>query len=238
MAASCCGVKRQKVSPPTTCCNGSVVHPNQSNGTNGVKKHYVVTAEMCLFCFDVLFKHLHNSEPPPAPNFTNDAYPIFVTWKIAPNRRLRGCIGTFNANHLHDGLREYAITSALKDNRFPPVTRDELPRLLCSVSLLTHFEEAANYLDWEVGVHGIKIEFYNEKGNKRTATYLPEVASEQGWDKIQTIDTLLQKGGYKSAITPDFRKTIRLIRYRSEKVTISYADYIGQKNKMLHNGHV
>ena len=32
----------------------------------------------------------------------------------------------------------------------------------------------------KVGVHGIRIEFVNEKGVKRTATYLPEVAKEQG----------------------------------------------------------
>lgn len=31
-----------------------------------------------------------------------------------------------------------------------------------------------------MGVHGIRIEFFNEKGSKRTATYLPEVAKEQG----------------------------------------------------------
>jgi len=29
-------------------------------------------------------------------------------------------------------------------------------------------------------VHGLRIEFVNEKGHKRTATYLPEVAKEQG----------------------------------------------------------
>lgn len=38
--------------------------------------------------------------------------------------------------------------------------------------------KAANFL--QVGVHGIRIEFINEKGSKRTATYLPEVAKEQG----------------------------------------------------------
>ena len=32
----------------------------------------------------------------------------------------------------------------------------------------------------QIGIHGIRIEFHNEKGNKRTATYLPEVAKEQG----------------------------------------------------------
>ncbi|MEQ2191654.1 hypothetical protein XENOCAPTIV_000656, partial [Xenoophorus captivus] len=38
---------------------------------------------------------------------------------------------------------------ALKDSRFPPMTRDELPRLFCSVSLLTNFEDVGDYLDWE-----------------------------------------------------------------------------------------
>jgi AMMECR1 domain-containing protein len=39
-----------------------------------------------------------------------------------------------------------------------------------------------------VGVHGIRIEFFNEKGSKRTATYLPEVAKEQGkWNPVSTF---------------------------------------------------
>ena len=56
--------------------------------------------------------------------------------------------------HLHAGLREYALTSALKDSRFAPITRDELPRLTVSVSILMNFEEARGYLDWTLGVHG------------------------------------------------------------------------------------
>jgi len=70
--------------------------------------------------------------------------------------------------------------SAFKDSRFNPITREELPRLHVSVSILRHFEDGVDYLDWEIGVHGIRIEFHNEKGNKRTATYLPDVATEQG----------------------------------------------------------
>lgn len=70
--------------------------------------------------------------------------------------------------------------SAVKDSRFNPISRDELTKLHVSVSILRHFEDGADYTDWEVGVHGIRIEFHNEKGNKRTATYLPEVATEQG----------------------------------------------------------
>nr|XP_046265717.1 AMME syndrome candidate gene 1 protein isoform X2 [Scatophagus argus] len=172
----------------------SGLSPNLSSGPgsgSGGRK-MVVSAEMCCFCFDVLYCHLYGYQPPRTPRFTNDPY-------------------------------------ALKDSRFPPMTRDELPRLFCSVSLLTNFEDVGDYLDWEVGVHGIRIEFFNEKGSKRTATYLPEVAKEQGWDHIQTIDSLLRKGGYKAPITNDFRKTIKLTRYRSEKMTMGYAEYIAHR---------
>ncbi|KAF4789046.1 AMME syndrome candidate protein 1 protein like protein [Turdus rufiventris] len=245
----------------------------------------VVSAEMCCFCFDVLYCHLYGYQPPRSPRFTNDPYPLFVTWKIGRDKRLRGCIGTFSAMNLHSGLREYTLTRtktvrkmkslpylaftkdgksfktttivALKDSRFPPMTRDELPRLFCSVSLLTNFEDVCDYMDWEnskatenllameyllwpdpfqVGVHGIRIEFINEKGSKRTATYLPEVAKEQGWDHIQTIDSLLRKGGYKAPITNEFRKTIKLTRYRSEKMTMSYTEYLAHRQHHFQNG--
>jgi hypothetical protein len=38
--------------------------------------------------------------------------------------------------NLHSGLKEYALTSALKDSRFDPITREELPKLTVSVSIL------------------------------------------------------------------------------------------------------
>nr|XP_055044715.1 nuclear protein AMMECR1-like [Misgurnus anguillicaudatus] len=205
--------------------------PNLSPGPGlgSGAREMVVSAEMCCFCFDVLYCHLYGYQPPRTPRFTNDPYPLFVTWKISRDKRLRGCKGTFSAMNLHSGLREYSLTSALKDSRFLPITRDELPRLFCSVSLLSNFEDVGDYLDWEVGVHGIRIEFFNEKGSKCTATYLPEIAKERGWDHIHTIDSLLRKGGYKAPITNDFRKTIKLTRYRSEKMTMSYAEYIAHR---------
>ena len=46
--------------------------------------------KMCYFCFDVLYCKLHNLPPPPAPAFTNDPFPLFVTWKIGRDERLRG----------------------------------------------------------------------------------------------------------------------------------------------------
>lgn len=36
--------------------------------------------------------------------------PLFVTWKIGHDHRLRGCIGTFTAMRLHKGLKEYTLS--------------------------------------------------------------------------------------------------------------------------------
>ena len=72
-----------------------------------------------------------------------------------------GCIGTFNEMDLQDGLREYAITSAMKDSRFSPVTRQELTNLQVSVSILCQFEDGADWTDWDLGVHGIRISAAN-----------------------------------------------------------------------------
>ena len=127
------------------------------------------------------------------------------------------------------GLREYALTSALNDSRFSPISRDEYPSLSCAVSILTNFEPCSSFADWIVGRHGIRIEFVNERGSRRSATYLPEVADEQGWNHIQTLDSLLRKGGYRATITADMRASVHVTRYQSEKLTLHYNDYIRAK---------
>lgn len=43
-----------------------------------------------------------------------DDHPLFVTWNTVSRsgeKRLRGCIGTFEAQDLDDGLKSYALTS-------------------------------------------------------------------------------------------------------------------------------
>lgn len=42
-----------------------------------------------------------------------DEYPLFVTWNVVSrsgHKSLRGCIGTFAAQELEEGLRSYALT--------------------------------------------------------------------------------------------------------------------------------
>ncbi|KAK4512875.1 sporulation-induced protein [Mucor velutinosus] len=185
----------------------------------------VVSEEHVQFCFRVLIAHL-KTEPLPKPAFPNESYPLFVTWhkKTKDNElQLTGCIGNFNPMPLHTGLTKYALISALQDRRFSPITLSAIPVLTCAVSLLINFEKANDYLDWEVGTHGIWIEFVNAHGEKETATYLPEVMKEQGWTKKEAIKSLLRKGGYRGPVTETYcLESIVLTRYQSQKLQQPY----------------
>ena len=50
-----------------------------------------------------------------------------------------------------------------------------------------------------------------------------------GWNQIETIDSLLRKGGFKGTITQDVRNSIKVTRYQSEKVTVDYKEYLASK---------
>ncbi|EKG17036.1 hypothetical protein MPH_05725 [Macrophomina phaseolina MS6] len=158
---------------------------------------------------------------------STDSYPLFVTWNTisrSGNKNLRGCIGTFEAQELSDGLRSYALTSAFDDTRFNPITKRELPSLECGVTLLTNFQPAADAMAWELGKHGLRISF-TYHGRRYGSTYLPDVAKEQGWTKEETIISLMRKAGW-SGRKDDWRKVdLNVITYEGSKATLSYAEW-------------
>eukprot|EP01118_Nematostelium_gracile_P003181 TRINITY_DN13612_c0_g1_i1.p1 TRINITY_DN13612_c0_g1~~TRINITY_DN13612_c0_g1_i1.p1 ORF type:complete len:239 (+),score=52.77 TRINITY_DN13612_c0_g1_i1:99-719(+) len=198
----------------------------------------MATLEHCIYCFDSLLNHF---EPNGLglPTFENGKYPLFVTWlkegsNPAKEPSLRGCKGTFGALDLHKGLRDYSLISALKDTRFSPITHKEVGSLHCGVSLLFQFEDAKSVWDWEVGVHGIIIEWVHD-GEEFSATYLPEVAEEQEWDHEETLHSLIRKAGYNGRITTQLLEKIALKRYQSSKIKMTYKEY-KQHKQQLQNG--
>lgn len=52
-----------------------------------------------------------------------------------------------------------------------------------------------------------------------------------GWDQIQTIDSLLRKGGYKGHITSATRSSIKLIRYTSQEIHMTYTTYMEYRDR-------
>ncbi|CAM6087633.1 unnamed protein product [Calypogeia fissa] len=184
--------------------------------------------EMAVYCFDTLVAY-YTGDAAPAPGFEEGHFPLFVTWKKILNGgepRLRGCIGTLEARTLITGFKDYALTSALRDRRFPPIQAREIPYLECTVSLLTDYEPATSYLDWEVGKHGMILEFTDPDNVRRSATYLPEVAAQEGWTKHETVDSLIRKSGYSGPITESIRRKLRITRYQSSLYTMHYSDYL------------
>mmetsp|Transcript_32089 Transcript_32089/g.75025 ORF Transcript_32089/g.75025 Transcript_32089/m.75025 type:complete len:245 (-) Transcript_32089:97-831(-) len=189
--------------------------------------------EACRFCFDVLMSHFRRTACP-KPGFPNGEYPLFVTWQKFDQQggsSLRGCIGNLTPIDIHDGVKKYASVSAFNDKRFSPVAEREVGVLECSVTLLFNFQEASHYLDWQVGVHGIIIEFELDR-QSLSATYLPSVCSEQGWSQDECIKSLVRKAGYNGAVSQNLLKSIRLTRYEGRKATVPFDKYAVVRKRM------
>ena len=113
----------------------------------------------------------------------------FVTLK--KHGDLRGCIGHIEpVEALYRAVVDNAVSAALRDHRFQPVTEAELSGLEVEVSVLSPLSPIASCQDFVVGEQGIVL----SRGNRR-AVYLPEVATEQGWSREETLAHLSRKAG-------------------------------------------
>jgi len=113
----------------------------------------------------------------------------FVT--LHEGGHLRGCIGTIEGRlPLARAVADNGAAAAVGDPRFPPVTPDELSNLTLEVSALTPLRAVDSLAGIEVGRHGILL---GKQG--RQAVFLPQVATEQGWDLPTTLDHLCRKAG-------------------------------------------
>lgn len=105
----------------------------------------------------------------------------FVT--LSTNGNLRGCIGNFSADSpLYLVVREMAIAAALHDYRFSPLSVAELDKISIEISVLTPMRRIKSADELQLGKHGI----YMQKGS-RSGTFLPQVATETGWNKEQFL---------------------------------------------------
>ena len=118
----------------------------------------------------------------------------FVT--LTRDGALRGCIGSLEAcRPLLDDLRSNALTAALRDPRFPPLTAAELPDVDIEVSVLgtpqalVFSSEAEALSRLRPGIDGVIL----TAGGSR-ATFLPQV-----WEQLPApadfIGRLKQKAG-------------------------------------------
>jgi uncharacterized protein (TIGR00296 family) len=138
---------------------------------------------------------------------------------------LRGCIGCLSPVSVSDSLGSYALSAAFSDHRFDPITLDELPECSCTVSFLVDFEPGQRWDDWDVGTHGIWITLSAADGSECRAVFLPEVAVEQQWSKLQTVKQLIQKAGYTQEVTQSTLASLSIERFKSSKASVSWQGY-------------
>ena len=113
----------------------------------------------------------------------------FVTLK--KQGQLRGCIGRIVGDQpLYKTIIEYAVHAAVRDSRFPPVTKAELADLHIECSVMTPLERVTDVKDIQVGRDGLLIKMRRSQG-----LLLPQVPVEYGWDRDTFLAHTCRKAG-------------------------------------------
>ena len=123
---------------------------------------------------------------------------VFVTLnnlgeKAKRQGRLRGCIGVMEAREPLVDAVVHAAVSAANDPRFPQLERGELSTIGVEISVLSPMRQIPDYKSIELGTHGVVI----SKAGRR-AVFLPQVATETGWDLPTFLSHLSTKAGLPS----------------------------------------
>ena len=126
-------------------------------------------------------------------DFTDPVYSekcgAFVTLHMG--QHLRGCIGYIvGIKTIPEMVREMAMAAAFTDPRFPALENDEFETIDLEISVLTPIELVEDVSDIEVGRDGIIISRGFNQG-----LLLPQVATEQNWDRDKFLEQTCQKAG-------------------------------------------
>jgi AmmeMemoRadiSam system protein B/AmmeMemoRadiSam system protein A len=118
-------------------------------------------------------------------NFTQGA---FVT--LRKHGELRGCIGHIPPDfELGKTVATVSMLSAFEDRRFAPVQVNELEDIEIEISVLTPMKPIASADEIVPGRDGVHI---SKAG--RSAVFLPQVATENNWDRTELLENLCAKG--------------------------------------------
>ncbi len=108
---------------------------------------------------------------------------------------LRGCIGLIEPEGpVYRTVERCAVSAAVEDFRFDPVTADELPEINIEISVLSPLRIVEDISEVEVGKHGL----YMVRGHRR-GLLLPQVATDYGWDR----ETFLTQTCHKAGLSGD-----------------------------------
>lgn len=113
----------------------------------------------------------------------------FVTIEI--DHRLRGCVGYIQSDEpLFDTVSKAAISAAMHDTRFSPLTEAELKDIDIEISVLSPMKKVDDVTAIIPGEHGLLIESGYHHG-----LLLPQVAAEYRWDRETFLEQTCIKAG-------------------------------------------
>lgn len=151
---------------------------------------------------------LASREPLPSPALETPGA-VFIS--LHRRGELRGCIGTLAFDQpLATAVIQSARSAAFEDPRFPPLRMEELDDLSIEASVLARPRSAAPG-DVVAGLHGVSLRL----GTHR-ATFLPQVAREHGWTRIQLLAETCRKAGLPEDAWTD--RTIELAVFTSQTI--------------------
>ena len=105
----------------------------------------------------------------------------FVTLHL--HGRLRGCIGNLvGVRPLYKTVAEMARAAAFEDDRFRPLTREELEQVHIEISVLSPLRQISSPDELVLGRDGVLM-----VKDGRSGTFLPQVADETGWSKEEFL---------------------------------------------------
>jgi len=141
----------------------------------------------------VLECYLENGNMPQLPDPLPPEYGMRSGVFVSLKKRggvLRGCIGTFEPvrNNLAEEIAVNAVSAAVRDPRFPPVSKAELSELNISVDILGPIEKVNSKDELDPGKYGIMV-----RSGSRSGLLLPDL---EGVDSVdQQIDISKRKAG-------------------------------------------
>ncbi len=176
--------------------SGNSVGTEKANTESSVSETDSLTAKdkeaLLRYARTTLEWYLTSETTPLARDFSPFAeIPMGAFVTLRKHHQLRGCIGHMAEDMpLCRTVGAMAMMAAFEDRRFSPLTKDELNEIEIEISALTPAKPISDPGQIVLGRDGVILQ-----KDGHSAVFLPQVATEQGWNREQLLDQLCRKAG-------------------------------------------
>jgi len=178
----------EKVSRP----RNDVIEKTKSNMLNDAQRKrllQIARESITSYVKDGKRKQFSESDP-----LLNQPMGAFVT--LHEDGELRGCIGNMvGQGPLYNTVADMAIEAATGDPRFSRMSAQEIDKIDIEISVLSPLQKVKSADEIKIPGHGVIV-----RRDFRSGVYLPQVATETGWNKEEFLTSLC---AHKAGLKPD-----------------------------------